>query len=86
MSETEKNWINDWKKNELETNHPALFLERVTNDFLRNSNRPSSKLKSENVSLITSKNINDFCLSKTSNIFLSFFNDSFNGIFYYTYH
>ena len=54
LSETEKNSIERLEKERM-IQLKALVLERVTNDFLRNSNTPSSKLKSENVSLYNQK-------------------------------
>ena len=54
LSETEKNSIERLEKKRM-IQLKALVLERVTNDFLRNSNTPSSKLKSENVSLYNQK-------------------------------
>ena len=54
LRETEKNSIERLEKKRM-IQLKALVLERVTNDFLRNSNTPSSKLKSENVSLYNQK-------------------------------
>ena len=54
FSEMEKNSIERLEKERM-IQLKALVLERVTNDFLRNSNTPSSKLNSENVSLYNQK-------------------------------